>query len=87
MSGRAVEDEALAHALAEMAREGRRRNWWNRYGDVLSGGFADLIELESKAISLHTWETILVPGLLSSAYRSVPFCITAPSCSTDRGHG
>ncbi|MHC0433139.1 DUF5753 domain-containing protein [Streptomyces sp. O3] len=50
----------------EMAREGRRRNWWNRYGDVLSGGFADLVELESKAVALHSWETILVPGLLQT---------------------
>ncbi|SER73201.1 Helix-turn-helix domain-containing protein [Streptomyces sp. yr375] len=61
-----VEDDALAQALADMAREGRRRNWWNRYGDVLSGGFADLVELESKALSLHSWETILVPGLLQT---------------------
>ncbi|KPI18055.1 helix-turn-helix domain protein [Actinobacteria bacterium OK074] len=61
-----VEDEALAQALADMAREGRRRNWWNRYGDVLSGGFADLIDLESKAVSLYSWETILVPGLLQT---------------------
>ncbi len=61
-----VQDEALAQALADMAREGRRRNWWNRYGDVLSGGFADLIELESKAVSLYSWETILVPGLLQT---------------------
>ncbi|MEU7418574.1 helix-turn-helix domain-containing protein [Streptomyces antibioticus] len=61
-----VKDDTLAQALADMAREGRRRNWWNRYGDVLSGGFADLIELESKADSLHSWETILVPGLLQT---------------------
>lgn len=61
-----MEDTALAQALADMAREGRRRNWWNRYGDVLSGGFADLVELESKAVSLHSWETILVPGLLQT---------------------
>jgi transcriptional regulator with XRE-family HTH domain len=61
-----VKDEALAQALADMAREGRRRNWWNRYGDVLSGGFADLVDLESKAVSLCSWETILVPGLLQT---------------------
>jgi transcriptional regulator with XRE-family HTH domain len=61
-----VEDDALGEALADMAREGRRRNWWNRYGDVLSSGFADLVELEAKALSLHSWETILVPGLLQT---------------------
>jgi hypothetical protein len=49
-----------------MAREGRTRGWWNRYGDVLSDGFADLAELESKAVSLLTWETVLIPGLLQT---------------------
>ncbi|MFD7133663.1 helix-turn-helix domain-containing protein [Streptomyces sp. NPDC059894] len=61
-----VTDDRLGQALADMAREGRRRNWWNRYGDVLSGGFADLIEMESKADDLRSWETILVPGLLQT---------------------
>lgn len=61
-----VDGDDLARALIDMAREGRTRNWWNRYGDVLSEGFADLAELESKAVSLCTWETILVPGLLQT---------------------
>ena len=61
-----VDDDHLTQALTEMAREGRTRNWWNRYGDVLSGGYADIVELESKAVSLHSWETILMPGLLQT---------------------
>lgn len=56
----------LASALLDMAREGRARNWWNRHDGVLSAGFADLAELESKATSLCAWETILVPGLLQT---------------------
>ncbi|MET9293993.1 helix-turn-helix transcriptional regulator [Streptomyces sp. NPDC003077] len=60
-----VIDPALSQALLDMAREGRARNWWNRYRDVL-GGFADLAELESKAVGIHTWETVLVPGLLQT---------------------
>lgn len=61
-----VEGSDLGQVLLEMAREGRKRGWWNRYGDVLSDGFADLAELESKANRLLTWETILVPGLLQT---------------------
>ncbi|MER5214699.1 helix-turn-helix transcriptional regulator [Streptomyces sp. NPDC002838] len=61
-----VDDDELVQALVEMAREGRRRNWWNQYESVLPPGFADLAELESKALSLHSWETILVPGLLQT---------------------
>ncbi|GGZ70945.1 helix-turn-helix domain-containing protein [Streptomyces bluensis] len=61
-----VDDGELTQALMEMAREGRRRNWWNQYESVLPPGFADLAELESKAMSLHSWETVLVPGLLQT---------------------
>ncbi|MEV6591546.1 helix-turn-helix domain-containing protein [Streptomyces acidicola] len=61
-----VEDTDLIQALTEMAREGRRRNWWNQYESVLPPGFADLAELESKAVSLHSWETVLIPGLLQT---------------------
>jgi transcriptional regulator with XRE-family HTH domain len=60
-----VKDPALRQALLEMAREGRRRGWWNAYGDELPG-FADLAEVESKAVSLWLWETVLVPGLLQT---------------------
>ncbi|TKA03007.1 helix-turn-helix domain-containing protein [Actinacidiphila oryziradicis] len=62
-----VQDEALTEALLGMAREGRTKGWWNRYGDVLSDGFTDLAEMESKAVALHSWETTLVPGLLQTA--------------------
>ncbi|MEV0323905.1 helix-turn-helix domain-containing protein [Streptomyces sp. NPDC050658] len=61
----AAQDD-IAQALAEMAREGRRRNWWNQYENMLPPGFVDLAEMESKAVSLHSWETILVPGLLQT---------------------
>ncbi|GGZ16984.1 helix-turn-helix domain-containing protein [Streptomyces poonensis] len=61
-----VDDSELVEALTEMAREGRRRNWWNQYESVLPPGFADLAELEAKALSLHSWETVLVPGLLQT---------------------
>lgn len=61
-----VQDEALGRALIDMAREGRSRNWWNRYGEVLSEGFTDLAELEAKAVRIHAWETVLVPGLLQT---------------------
>jgi transcriptional regulator with XRE-family HTH domain len=60
-----VKDPTLSQALLEMAREGRKRGWWNAYGDVLPG-LSDLAEVESKALSLRLWETVLVPGLLQT---------------------
>lgn len=59
-------DRALIDALVEMAREGARRGWWNKYGSVLPPSFADVAQLEAKATSIHVWQTVLVPGLLQT---------------------
>lgn len=61
-----VTNQPLADALLEMAREGRRRGWWNRYREVLDPRLADLADMESNAAALHAWETIVVPGLLQT---------------------
>ncbi|MCX5200806.1 helix-turn-helix domain-containing protein [Streptomyces sp. NBC_00237] len=61
-----MSDRALIDALVEMAKEGNRRGWWNRYGNVLPPGFADVAQLEAKATSIHAWQTVLVPGLLQT---------------------
>jgi transcriptional regulator with XRE-family HTH domain len=61
-----LSDRALIDALVDMAKEGNRRGWWNRYGNVLPPGFADVAHLEAKATSIHAWQTVLVPGLLQT---------------------
>lgn len=61
-----VKDQPLADALLEMAREGRRRGWWNQYRNVLDPRLADLADVESRAVALQTWETVVVPGLLQT---------------------
>ncbi len=61
-----LDDRALIDALVEMAKEGSRRGWWNKYGSVLPPGFADVAQLEAKATSIHVWQTVLVPGLLQT---------------------
>jgi Domain of unknown function (DUF5753)/Helix-turn-helix domain len=60
-----VSDQKLADALVEMAKEGSKRGWWNRYAGVLSG-IGDLAQLEAAAVSLRTWQTTLIPGLLQT---------------------
>ncbi|MGW1076896.1 helix-turn-helix domain-containing protein [Streptomyces sp. NPDC002537] len=60
-----VTDPALVDSLVELAREGRRQGWWNHYVSSFPG-IADLAHLESKAVSVQAWQTVLVPGLLQT---------------------
>ncbi|MFI6584872.1 helix-turn-helix domain-containing protein [Embleya sp. NPDC050493] len=65
----AVEDDVMVQALTALAREGKKRGWWEPYRDVLSAVYADLISLEADASEWRAYYPLLVPGLLqTSAY-------------------
>jgi transcriptional regulator with XRE-family HTH domain len=59
-----VTDQATCEALVQLAREARRRGWWTRYSDVLGTGL--YVGMEAEAASLHTYESLFVPGLLQT---------------------
>lgn len=59
-----IADQSTADALVQLAREARRRGWWTRYTDVL--GIGTYVGLEAEAASLHTYESMFVPGLLQT---------------------
>ncbi len=59
-----ITDAATCEALVQLAREARRRGWWTRYTDVLGGG--TYVGLEAEAATLHTYESMFVPGLLQT---------------------
>jgi transcriptional regulator with XRE-family HTH domain len=50
--------------LLRLARESRRRSWWQQYG--LPESLATYIGLEDAAVSIHQYETSLVPPLLQT---------------------
>jgi transcriptional regulator with XRE-family HTH domain len=50
-------------ALVQLAREARKRGWWQAYAEVFSGSF---IGLEADAARLHAFQALLVPGLLQT---------------------
>lgn len=54
-------DEDQREALVQLAREARKKGWWHAYNEVFTGSF---VGLESDASSLHTFQALLVPGLL-----------------------
>ena len=58
-----VTDEKLLDALMAMARESRQRGWWHAFGDV---PYSVYIGLEADAVSMHTYESLFVPGMLQT---------------------
>ncbi|MFF7456799.1 helix-turn-helix domain-containing protein [Kitasatospora sp. NPDC008115] len=62
-----VADPATREALATLARQGKRRVWWQPYSDVISQRYASFISFEAEAVSVRNFESSLIPGLLQSA--------------------
>jgi transcriptional regulator with XRE-family HTH domain len=56
-------DEDQREALVQLAREARKKGWWHVYNEVFTGAF---VGLEAEAASLHTFQALLVPGLLQT---------------------
>ena len=52
--------------LLQIAREARKRGWWQSYGDVLPDWFQTYVGLEAEATEIRTYEPQLVPGLLQT---------------------
>ncbi|RCV53242.1 helix-turn-helix domain-containing protein [Marinitenerispora sediminis] len=50
-------------ALAEIARNSRRKGWWFAYQDVLPGPF---IGLEAEALSICDFNAMVIPGLFQT---------------------
>lgn len=62
-----VADPEAREALATLARQGKRRVWWQPYSDVISQRYASFISFEAEAVSVRNFESSLVPGLLQTA--------------------
>lgn len=56
-------DEDQREALVQLAREARKKGWWHAYNEVFTGAF---VGLEAEASSLHTFQALLVPGLVQT---------------------
>lgn len=54
-------------ALVQVAREARKRGWWQSYDDVLPDWFEVYVGLEAEAAEVKTFQPQLVPGLLQTA--------------------
>ncbi|MBW4720025.1 helix-turn-helix domain-containing protein [Saccharothrix obliqua] len=52
--------EVLAE-LVELAREARRKAWWDEFGDIAPGRY---VGFEAEAESARTYQGLMIPGLL-----------------------
>jgi transcriptional regulator with XRE-family HTH domain len=73
-----ITDPAERERLMDLAREGKRRGWWQRY-DL---PYATYIGLEAEAASIRNYDTNVVPGLLQvEGYARAIFEVTEPPYS------
>lgn len=54
-------------AMLQIAREARKRGWWQSYSEVLPDWFETYVGLEAEASEIRTFESQLVPGLLQTS--------------------
>lgn len=54
-------------ALVQVARDARKRGWWQAFDDVLPDWFEVYVGLEAEAAEIKTFQPQLVPGLLQTA--------------------
>ncbi|GLW12527.1 transcriptional regulator [Microtetraspora sp. NBRC 13810] len=67
-----IADEATRNAVITLAREARKRGWWEEEFKGILGGA--LVGLEWEAAEINAFETILIPGLLQTeAYAAAVF--------------
>ncbi|MFL1441800.1 helix-turn-helix domain-containing protein [Nocardiopsis protaetiae] len=59
-----VTDPARREAILELGRQSKKRGWWAKFDDVLSG---DFIGFEAEASKISTFQPIVMPGLLQTA--------------------
>jgi transcriptional regulator with XRE-family HTH domain len=62
-----VDDPEVVTALEGLARDARKRGWWQTYDGVVSPTYSDYISLESDAESVREFAPLLIPGLLQTA--------------------
>lgn len=59
-------DDRITGYLMQLARDGRRKGWWDPYDKMLSEAMTTFIGLEAEASSVLIFEPLAVPGLLQT---------------------
>ncbi|ARX82578.1 MULTISPECIES: helix-turn-helix domain-containing protein [Streptomyces] len=59
-----VDDEEKVAELVNAARGSKGQSWWTQWSDVANPRFSEYLGFEAAAVSLRTYQPIVVPGLL-----------------------
>ncbi|MFF4581565.1 helix-turn-helix domain-containing protein [Streptomyces sp. NPDC001389] len=77
-----VTDQDIVEALMRAAKESGQQGWWVSCGDVPYGVY---IGLETGASSIHTYEPMVIPGLLQTrAYAAALIAETVPRITDEQ---
>lgn len=55
-----------SESLVQLARDSRRKGWWDAYKDAIEPHFATYLGLEAEAAEIRAYEVGLIPGLLQT---------------------
>lgn len=61
-----ITDPAERTELADQARQGQRKSWWDEYADLLPVSAGHYLALESAAAAVRSYHPQTVPGLLQT---------------------
>ncbi|MGH3375916.1 MAG: helix-turn-helix domain-containing protein [Actinoallomurus sp.] len=61
-----VTDEAPREYLVQLARDGRKKGWWDPYSSALPNPYENYIGLEAEASTVLSFELGTMPGLLQT---------------------
>lgn len=59
-------DDQMRERLVQLARDGRKRGWWDPYDKMLPEATTAFIGLEAEAASVLVFEPLTIPGLLQT---------------------
>lgn len=52
--------------LVKLARDSKKKGWWQSYGDLIPEWFDTFVGMEAEASSVFTYESEFIPGLLQT---------------------
>jgi hypothetical protein len=61
-----VTEPQTVAALVALSRESRKKGWWHQYSENLNPDFHERLDLEDDAARIHTYQPLLIPGLLQT---------------------
>ncbi|MBP2320649.1 transcriptional regulator with XRE-family HTH domain [Kibdelosporangium banguiense] len=77
-------EKHITNALADLARQSRKRGWWHEYSADLNPKLADLFELEADAVTCQVFTIDVITGLYQTReYAEALMRLTNPTIDVD----